>query len=324
MSTLKSKILITGGAGFIGTHLAERFCEKNEIVLLDNLRRDSLSNLPGLKNHPNVTFVEGNITDKEIVSEAIKNCDTAIHLAAIAGVSSYYDQPFDTMSVNLLGTINLLECVKDAGVKKVIDFSTSEIYGANAFDVDENSDHVLGNIEDFRWTYATSKLASEQLTRRYSEKYGFKGFGIRPFNIYGPRQTGEGAISNFMYAIIKKEPIIIYNDGTAIRAWCYISDMVDAIENLLKNDNLGSASFNIGNPKEVYSTLGLARLVTNVVGEEVPIVFKDVPRTEIRIRIPNIDKAKKFLNYNPKVGLIEGLKSTYKWYKNMDKAKKLI
>jgi UDP-glucose 4-epimerase len=315
MSTLKGKILITGGAGFIGTHLAERFCEKYEIVLLDNLRRDSLSDFPKIKNHPNVKFIEGTITDKKLVLDAIKGCHTAIHLAAIAGVSSYYDQPFDTMSVNLLGTINLLECVKEEGVGKVIDFSTSEIYGSNAFDVDESSDHVLGSIEDYRWTYATSKLASEQLTRRYSEKYGFKGFGIRPFNIYGPRQTGEGAISNFMTAVVKKEPIIIYNDGTAIRAWCYITDMVDALENLLENDNLESGSFNVGNPKEVYSTAGLARLVCTALGVEVPIIYKEVPRTEIRIRIPNIDKAKKFLNYNPKVGLIEGLRLTYEWYK---------
>lgn len=315
MSTVKGKILITGGAGFIGTHLAERFCEDYKIVLLDNLRRDSLTDLPTLKEHPNVTFIEGNIIEKDVVLKAIEGCDTAIHLAAIAGVSSYYNQPFDTMSVNLIGTINLLECVRETGVKKVIDFSTSEVYGANAFDVDESSDHVLGSIEDYRWTYATSKLASEQLTRRYSEKYGFKGFGIRPFNIYGPRQTGEGAISNFMSAIVKKEPIVIYNDGTAIRAWCYISDMVEALDNLMRNDNIEGGTFNIGNPKEAYSTLGLARLVCTALGEEVPIIFKEVERTEIRIRIPNIDKARKLLNFDPQVGLIEGLRKTFEWYK---------
>ncbi|MBI5409245.1 MAG: NAD-dependent epimerase/dehydratase family protein [Nitrospirae bacterium] len=315
MNTVKgNRILITGGAGFIGTHLAEKLCTDNEVVLFDNLRRDSLSILPELKNHPNIKFLKGDVLNKNEVYGAIKGCSMVLHLAAIAGVSSYYKEPANTLRVNLIGTFNVLECCRDLKVEKVVDFSTSEVYGADAYDVNENSNHNIGAITDFRWTYATSKLASEQLTLRYSETYGFKAFTVRPFNIYGPRQTGEGAISNFFRAVKMNEPIVVYGDGTPVRAWCYISDCIEAVLKILENNTLEREIFNIGNPRETYSTLGLARLVCQVVQRDIPIVFKEMDRVEVRIRVPNIDKAKRLLNYKPQVDLIRGLHSTYEWF----------
>ncbi len=319
MNTFKgNRILITGGAGFIGTHLAEKLCQENKVLLFDNLRRDSLSELDKLKNHSNVEFIEGDVLNKKEVYEAMKGCNIILHLAAVAGVSSYYKEPAMTLRVNLIGTVNVLECCNELNVEKVVDFSTSEVYGTDAFNVTEDTSHCIGPVNDFRWTYAVSKLASEQLTLRYGETYNFKSFTVRPFNIYGPRQTGEGAISNFFSAVVSNESIIIYGDGTPIRSWCYIRDCVDAIQNLLENKTIERGTFNIGNPKETYSTLGLARLVCQVVQQNVPIVFKEINRTEIHVRVPNIDRAKKLLTYKPKVGLIEGLQLTYDWFKGKD------
>lgn len=315
MDSHKGKILMTGGAGFIGTHISERLCRQHRIVIFDNLRRDSFTELHGLKNHPNVEFVHGDVLVKESVLEAMRGCPLIIHLASIAGVSTYYEQPDETLRVNLIGTVNVLECCRELNIKKLIHFSTSEVYGPDAFDVDEGSTHCIGPVHDFRWTYAVSKLAGEQLALRYGEKYGFRAFTVRPFNIYGPRQKGESAISNFLRAVIRKEPITIYGDGTAIRSWCYISDFVDALQRLVENETIESGTFNIGNPRATYSTLGLAKLICQIAQQDTPIVFKDMKRTEIRVRVPNIAKARALLDFNPKVDLAEGLKSTYEYYR---------
>ncbi len=311
----RSKILITGGAGFIGTHIAQRLCEKNRIVIFDNLRRDSLRSLPALKNHPNVTFIKGDILDKAKVARAVKGCDFILHLAAIAGVSSYYKEPVRTLQVNLLGTANLLEACKDLHIKKFIYFSTSEVYGPSALDVTEQSLYNVGPITDRRWCYAISKIAGENFVIRYGEKFGFKAFVIRPFNIYGPRQTGEGAISNFMRSAMYKKPMVINGDGSPVRAWCYVSDCVDAVESLLENNTVESGAFNIGNPKEACSTLKLAKTVCDVVDKKTPLVFKKMNRAEVRIRIPDIKKAKRLLGFKPKISLREGIERTYHYFK---------
>jgi UDP-glucuronate decarboxylase len=312
------KILITGGAGFIGTHLIERLKNNYHIIIFDNLRRNSLQYMPELKNNQNIEFIQGNVLDKDSLREAMKGCEMVVHMAAIAGVSSYYIEPGTTLTVNLIGTYNVLELCKELLVKKIIDISTSEVYGVFAYNVKEASPHQIGPVNDLRWTYAVSKLASEQLTLRYSEQFKFKAFTVRPFNIYGPRQTGEGAISNFLKAIINNEPISIYGDGNVIRAWCYVSDLIDALENIICLDNLKSDTFNIGNPTEAYTTLGLARLICEVTGKKVPFKFKKVARTEIQVRTPNIDYAQNVLKYNPKIDLKKGIELTYNYYKKVE------
>jgi UDP-glucose 4-epimerase len=315
MNISGNKFLVTGGAGFIGTHLAERLLGRGgKIALFDNLRRDSLSGMKGLAEHPDVHFVRGDVLNRDEVARAMEGCSTVVHMAAIAGVSSYYREPARTLRVNLVGTLNVLECAREMGVRKVVDFSTSEVYGPDAFDVSEESSHVIGPLSDYRWTYATSKLASEQLTLRFGEEYGFKAYTVRPFNIYGPRQTGEGAISNFCRAAATGEPIEVYGDGTPVRSWCYISDLVDALMVLAEDGPIESGAFNIGNPRETYSTLGLANLFRRVIGKDVPITFKEMDRTEVRVRVPNIGKARRLLGFAPRVGLEEGIEKTYRWF----------
>jgi nucleoside-diphosphate-sugar epimerase len=315
-----TNVLITGGAGFIGTHLAERLCADGsyQITLLDNFRRDSLQYAPALKSHSNVKTVTADVENAAEVSEIIKGIDVVVHLAAIAGVSSYYSEPLQTLRTNILGTVNMLECASKADVRMFIHFSTSEVYGPNALWVDETTPHGIGPVADLRWVYATSKLSGENFTLRYAEKYGFDCAVVRPFNIYGPRQVGEGAISNFCRAVAKDQPMLIYGDGSAIRAWCYIDDLVDAVITLIKNPPKEHRVFNIGNPREVETTLGLARRViaADHLGKA-SCEFREGVHSEVRVRIPSIERARSVLSFEPKVTLEAGLKRTLEWFRTI-------
>jgi len=316
---MSARILITGGAGFIGTHLAERLCEARPVVLFDNLRRNSLDSVPDLRAHPRVEFLQGDVLDIRQVAEALQGVDTVLHLAAIAGVSSYYAQPLETLRVNLLGTVNVLEASVAAGVKRFVYLSTSEVFGPEALWVDERSPHRVGSVADRRWVYATSKLAGEQFVMRYGEAHGIGCTILRPFNVYGPRQTGEGAISNFCAAAVAGQPLTVYGDGAAIRAWCYVSDFVEAVAAALAIPAAIGQDFNIGNPREVETTLGLARHLVRLV-PSATIQFKTIERAEVRARIPSIDKANRLLRYDPKVGLEEGLRQTLAWHHTLEVA----
>ena len=311
MTTGLRKIFITGGGGFIGSHLAERLLPSSEVVLFDNFRRNSLSLAPALQSSPNVRIVTGDVLDPESIRSGIAGSDAVLHLAAIAGVSSYYSEPLTTLHVNILGTVNLLQEAVRAGVKMVVDFSTSEVFGPDALWVDEESPHGIGPVSDLRWTYAVSKIAGEHLTLRTTRKHSIKGVVLRPFNVYGPRQTGEGAISNFCRAVAKGEPMMVYGDGSPIRAWCYVSDMVDAVMAVLERQPDGEV-FNIGNPAEVETTLGLARRMQRLV-PGAQIEFKEMARSEVRSRVPVIDKARRLLGFAPKVDLESGLRETLNW-----------
>jgi UDP-glucose 4-epimerase len=236
-----------------------------------------------------------------------------VHLAAIAGVSSYYAEPVRTLEVNVLGTVNTLRAAVHSRVGCFVDFSTSEVFGPEAEGVNEESRHGIGPVSDRRWVYATSKLVSEHFTLRYGEQHGFRAVTVRPFNIYGPRQTGEGAIANFCTAALRNEALKIYGDGSALRAWCFVDDLVDAVEEILKNPNIGGAAFNVGNPREVVTTLELARRVAALVpGARIEHV--DTDRAEVRARVPDIARARRVLGFEPHVDLDEGLRRTLAWY----------
>lgn len=313
---MKKRIAITGGAGFIGTHLAERLADQAELVLLDNLRRDSLKWVPALRDRSNVRFVPGDVLDGRQMAKEIEGADTVVHLAAIAGVSSYYKQPLETLRVNLLGTVNVLEAAQTAGVKRFVYVSTSEVFGPDAMWVSETTPQRIGSGQDKRWVYATSKLAGEQFVMCFGEQHGIGCTVLRPFNVYGPRQTGEGAIANFCAAAVRGEPLVVYGDGSAIRAWCYVTDFVDAVARVLDRPEAVGESFNIGNPREVLTTLTLAREVVRL-APDVRIESKEVDRAEVRGRVPVIDKARKLLGWEPEVDVVEGLRKTLEWHKEV-------
>jgi UDP-glucose 4-epimerase len=309
------RTLITGGAGFIGTHLAQELVAESDVVLLDNFRRDSLRSVPELVDHPRVEVWDVDILDGDSVAKAMVDVDAVLHLAAIAGVSSYYSESLRTLQVNILGTNTVLEQAARAGVSTFVHFSTSEVFGPDALWVAEDAGFAIGPVSDRRWVYATSKLAGEQLTLRYGEQHGFSATVIRPFNVYGPRQTGEGAIANFCAAAVAGRPLEIYGDGTPIRSWCHVSDMVAAVKAVLATPEAAGETFNIGNPTETETTVGLARRVRDLV-PGATLEFRDMDRAEVRSRVPDIGKARRILGFSPQVDLTTGLAETLAWVRS--------
>lgn len=305
------RYVITGGAGFIGSHIAERLAPGAQLVLFDNLRRNSLAGTE-LAAHPNVELIEGDIRDRDAVFDAVRGADAVFHLAAIAGVSSYYAEPETTLRVNIDGTAGIVDAVVAAGVPRLVYLSTSEVHGPEAHDVDEESPCAIGPSSERRWVYATSKLAGEHLVLRGGEAHRFAATVLRPFNVYGPRQTGEGAIRNFSLAAVRREPLVVYGDGSAVRAWCYVEDFVDAALLALRSDAAAGQVFNIGNPKASVDTNELAELVAALV-PGTRVEPGSVARAEVAYRTPVIGKARRLLGFDPVVSLAEGLTRTLDW-----------
>lgn len=312
---LKNKtIFITGGAGFIGSTLIGRLIEDNTIIVYDNLDRNSLEGKPYL-THPNLRLIKGDILDAEFLEKSISGAQVVVHAAAIAGIDNTVKNPVKTMRVNMLGTANILEAAyKDGGIERFVDFSTSEVFGSHAFKVDEASQTVTGAVGEARWTYAVSKLAGEHLTHAYHRQYGLPAVTVRPFNVYGPGQIGEGAIQIFIRKALKNEDIYIFGDGNQIRAWCYVDDMVDGVMLGLTHPNAVGESFNIGNARAVTTIYGLAEAVCRVLDSKSKIVFRDPLSADIELRIPDVQKAKQLIGYQAKVDLDEGIRRTAEWY----------
>src|SRR2546429_6280341 len=185
---------MTGGAGFIGTSLARRLVADNELVVLDNLHRDSLTGTD-LAEHPNLRFVQGDVLDLDTLRELTEGTTHVIHMAAIAGVDKVLESRVRTMRVNLIGTYNVLEAAHEAGtVERLVDFSTSEVFGRHAYKVEETHVTSQGSVGEARWTYAVSKLAGEYLAHSYYDEFGLPACSVRPFNVYGAGQIGGGSV----------------------------------------------------------------------------------------------------------------------------------
>lgn len=310
------RIFITGGAGFIGSHLIERIIGYNEVIVFDNLHRNALQ-YTKLGNHKNLKLVKGDVLDAEALEKSMDRVDVVIHMAAIAGVGTVVEKPTTTLKINLMGTYNVLEACKKKNIKRYIGFSTSEVYGPFIYQADEAGMTTLGPIGKPRWVYAMSKLASEFLADSYHREQGIKFTSVRPFNVYGPRQIGEGAIHNFIVKAIKNEPLEIHNSGSQIRSWCYITDMIDALELILANDKSVGEVFNIGNPQATSTTLQTAETVIRLANSKSKIIFKELKYPEVEIRVPSIEKARIILGFEPKVGLEHGIKRTIEWYRRL-------
>ncbi len=305
----RPKMVITGGRGFLGSHLVDRFRDCYRIVVVDSLTRDARDG----QGADGTEVVIGDIRDQALLERSFADAEVVVHLAAIAGVSNYDRKPVDVLRVNLLGTVAVIDAVIAARVPRLIDVSTSEVYGPEATEASElTSPLVSGPVSERRWTYAVSKLAGEHFVLRHGEAHGFAATCIRPFNIYGPRQVGEGAISNFARAVAKGEPLTVEGDGDDLRAWCYVDDFVAAVVLILEKD-VGGHVFNVGTPEARCTTRELAERMIRIAGAG-SIRNAPAPRTSIRRRIPNIDLATRLLGYRPKVGLDDGLRLTIEWF----------
>lgn len=310
------RIFITGGAGFIANRLISLLVENNRIIVYDNFHRDTLSHSP-YAGHKNITVVKGDVLNYDLLEQHMKGVDIVVHAAAIAGIDTVIKSPTNTMRVNMLGTANVLEAAKANGVsERIVDFSTSEVFGSHAFKSTEDSETVAGSAGEARWTYAVSKLAGEHLAMAYYREFGLPTTSVRPFNVYGPGQTGEGAIQVFIKRALKNEDIYIYGDGNQIRAWCYVDDFVNCLMRCIESPAAIGESFNIGNSRAVLTTYGLAQTVCRVLNSSSNIVFKPALSAEIELRIPSVEKACEKLGFKAQVDINEGILKTAGWIKN--------
>lgn len=308
-------LLVTGGAGFIGTALTRVLAPNNRIRVFDNLRRNALKEA-GLDTHPNVEMIKGDVRDYAALEQATRGADYVIHMASIAGVDTVLKNPVLTMEVSLEGTMNALRAAKEVGgVQRFVDFSTSEVFGSYAFRVREADVTSLGAVGEARWTYAVSKLATEHLAHNYWKQYGLPTCSIRPFNIFGPGQVGEGAIHAFVVRALKGEPIQIHNEGDQIRSWCYIDDIVDGIQRVLGLDGAIGQSFNIGNARSTITIYQLAQLVIRLSNSTSKIEFVKWDFPDVELRVPDVKKAERLLGFRSRVDLEEGLLRTLAWYR---------
>jgi len=317
---IKNKtILITGGAGFIGTALTRRLCADNKIIIYDSLSRNSIKD-SGLLFDKNVKLVKGDILDYKKLQLIMKDIDIVVHLAAIAGVDTVMKNLIDTMKINMIGTYNLLELsLKNKKLLKFVNFSTSEVFGSIAYKVDELHATAQGHVGEARWIYAVSKLAAEHMAHAYYVEKGLPALSLRPFNVYGHGQVGDGAIRSFILNVLKGEDLIIRGDGSQIRAWCYIDDMIDGIMLAIeKKESIGNI-FNIGNPRSTCTIFDLAEKIIKIAASKSKLRFISLGYVDIELRIPNIDKAREILKFEPKINLDQGLKMTLDWYRDNHK-----
>ena len=283
------------------------------MTVFDNFARDALTT-SGFRDHPNLRVVRGDILSPVELDTAMEGHTHIVHCAAIAGIDTVIKSPVTTMRVNMIGSANVLaSAAKLADCERVVCFSTSEVFGSRAFRTSETDQTVMGQVGEARWTYAVSKLAEEHLAIAYHQEFGLPVTVVRPFNVYGPGQVGEGAMRIFIEKATANEPIQIHGDGTQIRAWCYVDDMVDGVMLALEHPKAVGESFNIGNQRAVTTIYGLANAVVRITGSTSPISFVRKDYVDVELRIPAVTKASELLGFDAQVDLEEGIARTAEW-----------
>jgi UDP-glucose 4-epimerase len=309
-------VFITGGAGFISNRLIRELVNDNQIIVYDNFYRDTLTKSK-LASNPNIRIINGSVLDDELLAKSMKGADIVVHAAAIAGIDTVIKSPTNTMKVNMIGTANALEAAVFNNIQdRFITFSTSEVFGSHAFKSSEKCNTVVGSAGEARWTYAVSKLAAEHLSYAYYREFNLPTVSVRPFNVYGEGQTGEGAMQIFINKALRNEDIYIFGDGNQIRSWCYIDDFIDGLLKCIENPLAIGESFNIGNAKSVLTTYGLAQTVCRVLNSSSKIVHKPALSADIELRIPSVEKAHQILGFQANVLIDEGILKTAEWIKD--------
>jgi len=305
------KILVTGGAGFIGSHLCDYLLEKNhEIICMDNLLTGSEENIPHLLNNENFEFINHDVTEFIRVDGDL---DYILHFASPASPVDYLELPIQTLKVGSLGTHNALGLAKAKNAKFLL-ASTSEVYGDPL--VHPQPESYYGNVNCIgpRGVYDEAKRFAEALTLAYHRIHEINTRIARIFNTYGEkmRMNDGRVVPNFITQTLKGEPLTVYGDGSQTRSFCYISDLVEGIHALMFSNEIEPV--NIGNPDEM-TILDFAKKIKELTNSESEIVFRELPVDDPKTRQPNITKAKEVLDWEPKVSLDEGLKRTIEWFR---------
>ncbi|MDF1558235.1 MAG: SDR family oxidoreductase [ANME-2 cluster archaeon] len=304
--------LVTGGAGFIGSHLCEGLLEMGEVICFDNFDpyyspQLKEKNVEHLMHHPDFKLVRGSILDKELLINLFENVDYVFHNAAQAGVRVSVEKPAKTHEVNVTGTLNVLEAAVDSGVSKVINASSSSVYGKIRY-LPFDEKHPLMPISP----YGVSKLAAEQYCRVFHEIYGLKTISLRYFTVFGPRMRPDLAINIFTRKALKNEPIEIFGDGMKTRDFTYIENILNA--NMLAVQK-GHGEYNIGGGKRI-SINDMALKIIEITNSSSKIAYMDSMKGDAEHTLANITKAKDELGYIPDIDFMEGLERYVEWYKN--------
>ena len=307
------KILLTGAAGFLGSHLSERLVlEGHHVIGLDDLSTGSLKNLENLRKNSNFTFVEHDV--REPISLEV---DAILNFACPASPVHYQADPVRTIETNFLGIINLLHLARNTGAK-ILQASTSEVYGDPTESPQKET--YWGNVNPIgiRSCYDEGKRAAETLCFDYKRQYGVDTRVIRIFNTYGPNMAiGDGrVVSNFIVQALRGEDITIYGDGSQTRSFCYVTDLVDGIYRMLTHPEIQNSPINLGNPHE-FSRLELAKIVIEQTNSKSKIVFLDLPQDDPKQRKPDISLAKLVLNWEPSIELSAGVQKTINYFQSI-------
>jgi UDP-glucose 4-epimerase len=318
-------VLITGGAGFIGSHLAEALLERGDAVcVIDNLSTGRLENVQHLQVNPKFSLVVDTIMNENIMRELIDQSEIVFHLAAAVGVKYIIDNPLASLLTNIRGTEIILRLANSNGKKKVILVSTSEVYGKNGkVPFKENDDRVLGSVYSTRWGYSMSKAVDEFLALAYWRERSLPTASVRLFNTCGPRQTGRYGmvLPRFVRSALLREPLTVYGDGTQTRCFTYVGDVIEALIGLAEKDEAVGEVFNIGSSQEV-SIRELAERVIGLTGSDSEIKYISYEEAygsgfeDMKRRIPDISKIRDLIGWTPKVDLDELLMIVINYYRS--------
>mgnify|MGYP001063863970 CR=1 FL=1 len=311
------KTLVTGGAGFIGSHLAERLLtDGNRVVVADNLSTGSLGNIESCKNKAEFNFVEGDIRDAELIDNLVERSEMVFHLAAAVGVKLIADRPVHTIETNISGTEVVLDAANKHN-KSVFIASSSEVYGKNeAVPFQEDDDIVLGSTRMPRWSYACSKAIDEFLALAFHKQYGLRAVIGRFFNTVGPRQSGQYGmvVPRFVQWALKGKPVSIYGTGQQKRCFCNVEDVVDAVIGLMDCEQAAGNVYNIGSAEEI-SIEGLADKIiemTDSKSKKEFVAYEEaygMPMEDMMRRVPSLERIKKAIGWKPKTSLTETLQT---------------
>jgi nucleoside-diphosphate-sugar epimerase len=318
------KVLVSGGAGFIGSHLAEALIRRGEEVwVLDDLSTGSIDNLEGLEGEPRLHFVEGSVLDADLVRSMVDRVEFVYHLAAAVGVKFVLDNPLRSLLTNIHGTENMLESANGAGNKPVVLFSSSEVYGKGTqVPFVENQDRLLGPTDVLRWSYAAGKSVDEYLAMGYHQERRLPVVVVRCFNTCGPRQSGTYGmvLPRFVQSALRGDPLLVYGDGRQTRCFASVGDVVRGTLMLADEPSAFGEVFNVGTEDEV-SVLDLARAVKEAAGSSSPIEFVPFEKIygdrfeDMERRVPSLSKIRDLVGYEPRCSLEELLRTTIEFHR---------